>query len=354
MDKEFAKIIIKLKQEMESHKVHIAFFGQPGAGKSSLINKIVGRKVMRTGAETDVTKKAETVEHNSAIYVDLPGYGTERFPAEKYFQTFDPLQYDLFICVFSGKFHATDCEFFRELQTRGKRCIFVRNKLDTLHEPNKTLTELQNIVTHDVQKQVGLAVKVCFTSCNHKKYSMQENGIPELVDNIFAELLPAKQYSFILSAKAHTLDHLHQKKIACEKSLVYYAGLAAASGFNPIPLADIALDFGIINKMYSKIRSIFSIDEQTLTSYKIPRNLSASLVKSFSKEGITILLKQYSGRIASKSFSKYIPFVGPLIAGGAGFAMIKYAGTEYIEECFTIGTIVLEEELAKHKIELNL
>lgn len=353
MDKEFAEIILKLKQEIESRKVRIAFFGQPGAGKSSLINKIIGRKVMRTGAETDVTKKAETIEHNSAIYVDLPGYGTDCFPATTYFQTFDPLQYDLFICVFSGKFQAADSEFFRALHTIGKRCIFVRNKLDTMHEPHKTLAELQVIVTNDLQKQVGQAVKVCFTSCNHKKYPLN-NGIPELIDNIFSELLPAKQYSFILSAQAHTLKHLEQKKTACEENLIYYAGLAAANGINPIPFADIALDFGIVNKMYAKIRSIFNIDQATLTNYNIPRNLSASLLKSFSKEGIIILLKKYSGRIANKSFSKYIPFIGPIIAGGTGFAMVKYAGSEYIEECYAIGKIVLEEELSKHEIKLNL
>ena len=85
----------------DNKKVKIAFFGQPGAGKSSLINELVGKKVAATGNGTDTTQIAQIIEYNEVVFVDLPGYGTCEFPANQYFTQFNPLQYDLFICVFS-------------------------------------------------------------------------------------------------------------------------------------------------------------------------------------------------------------------------------------------------------------
>jgi len=93
--------------------VSIALFGQPGAGKSSLINKIVGKKLADVGVETDKTVDASSYEVNGLRFVDLPGYGTKNFPKENYFDRFNINQFDLFLCVISGKLHQADTEFFK-------------------------------------------------------------------------------------------------------------------------------------------------------------------------------------------------------------------------------------------------
>ena len=58
---EAEKIRRKLDEE-NSTTVSVALFGQPGAGKSSLINKIVGKKVAEVGVETDKTVEAASYE----------------------------------------------------------------------------------------------------------------------------------------------------------------------------------------------------------------------------------------------------------------------------------------------------
>lgn len=101
IENEAEQILRKLEEEL-STKVSIALFGQPGAGKSSLINKILGKKVAEVGVETDKTIEEASYEANGLKFVDLPGYGTKNFPKDTYFQRFNIQQFDLFLCVTSG------------------------------------------------------------------------------------------------------------------------------------------------------------------------------------------------------------------------------------------------------------
>ncbi|MBF0528843.1 MAG: 50S ribosome-binding GTPase [Deltaproteobacteria bacterium] len=46
----------------EKNPLKVALFGQPGSGKSSIINKLVGAEVAKTGPKTDVTQQADIVQ----------------------------------------------------------------------------------------------------------------------------------------------------------------------------------------------------------------------------------------------------------------------------------------------------
>jgi len=156
----------KLKSE-QGKKLKVALFGQPGAGKSSLINKLVGADVVPVGVSTDKTTEAEVVEWGDLLLVDLPGYGTTKFPENKYFDEFKIEDFDIYLCVFSGKFHGADTRFFKELRGKGKVCVFVRNNHDTIWEAGKETKELEQDIKLDVEKQVESKENVIFTSCRN-------------------------------------------------------------------------------------------------------------------------------------------------------------------------------------------
>ncbi len=154
-------------EKMNEAIVNIALFGQPGSGKSSLINKICGfkndeKEAAVVGVETDKTVELAWHEAKGLRFADLPGYGTKNFPKDSYFQKFDIGQFDLFLCVTSGKFHQADTEFFQELKQRGKVCIFVVNKHDELWEDDATIEELEQRKRDDIAKQIGQRVDVLF------------------------------------------------------------------------------------------------------------------------------------------------------------------------------------------------
>ena len=101
-----------LNQTPSANRTHIGIFVKRNAGKSSLINAVCGREAVKTGELMEPTTDAVVVENGDVTFIDLPGYGTDGFPEEAFLERFRPFQYDLFLCIFSGKLTEADTEFF--------------------------------------------------------------------------------------------------------------------------------------------------------------------------------------------------------------------------------------------------
>jgi len=86
--REEAERIKKKLEESINLKVRLALFGQPGSGKSSIINKLVGKPVATVDVTTDVTQELKEFEWNGVILGDLPGYDTAKFPRKTYLEQF--------------------------------------------------------------------------------------------------------------------------------------------------------------------------------------------------------------------------------------------------------------------------
>jgi len=334
----------RLRKQIEAEqrdKLKIALFGQPGAGKSSLINRIVGQNVAKTGAGTDITVEAQVIDYEDLLIVDLPGYGTSKFPPNEWFREFSPMDYDLFLCVFSGKFHEADTSFFQQLKNSGKVCLFVRNKHDDLWQDGKEVHEIEQEIKQDVEKQVGSEQLVYFVSCR------KQTGLEQLVDGIQNALDPVKKEKYVRSAKAYTAKHLQDKKEACDKLVYTHAGLAAANGLNPIIGLDIGVDISIIINLFAKIRAAYGLSDakiNNLGSNILP--LGKKVIDFASKEGVALLLKRYAATEATKEIAKWIPIVGQAIAASAGFAMTLSIGKSYLNDCHTLATQILDQEMA--------
>ena len=339
---EAKSVFQRLKTEDEA-KVRIALFGQPGAGKSSLINAITGQPLAPEGVTTDTTKEAVHYEWHSLYLVDLPGYGTKGFPRESYFTKFDVLSFDVFICCFDGKLRDTDVDFFLELKRRGKPCVFVRNKVDALFQRGVTVQELKKKLSEEVAGTIGKDATLLFTSCK------TGTGIAGLQDALASCLGEVERERFFRFAKAYTTSFLEKKKKSCEGYIAIAAGASAANGLNPIPGLDISIDAGILVGLFVKIKAAYGISDENLgVKDFLPQVLApiANRLLSFaSKDGLMFVLKKFAGRIATKALVKWVPFVGQLVAASAGFAITMAAGKDYLKDCHQIAEYILDHEM---------
>lgn len=336
----------QLEEENNKH-VNVALFGQPGAGKSSIINKLVGEKVAEVGVVTDTTKELKKYEWKGLILGDLPGYDTKAFPKANFFEKFKIPMFDLFLCVFDGKFHQPDSEFFSELVNINKTCIFIRNKRDNIYEDGKETQTLENEIKVDVQKHIKAEPTLIFTS-------VRDNyGFDELQKSIFYNLDDAKREKWARNAKAYSQEFLDKKKAACEKYIATAAGLSSVNALNPVPGVDITVDLGILIVLFKQIREAYGLTDEKLTMYEKVAGGVAPLAKNIlawsTREGIIILLKRVAGRATVKQCMKYVPIVGQIIAASIGFAIVMYAGNTFLDECHEIATNLLRAELGEKR-----
>lgn len=331
-------------QREKNQKIKICLFGQPGAGKSSLINELAGQRVAHVSQATDTTREAQIVECPDVIYVDLPGYDTSQFPENAFFSTFNPLQYDLFLCVFAGKLHQADVDFFGKIARTGRVCLFVRNKADGLYDPTCSREDLERKIIADVHSLVGPREQVVFTSCRRNKPATQR-GIPEL-ERAMGNLLPDAQRSrFFRHAKAYTEEALDRKRKTAEKSLKRFLVLAAANGLNPVIGMDAAIDSQILKSLYKAIREAFGVSEKEV----LPAGPASQVVKKLAEgvtgervtKGLTYLLKK---RATGKA-AKLIPVVGGVTVMGFNAGSLYFLGEKYIDQCYDYALERLQAEI---------
>jgi GTP-binding protein EngB required for normal cell division len=134
----------------------VAVLGQPGAGKSSMLRKVSeGRMVPPpvVGTQTDATDWSRDVGAcllggwDCLEVADVPGYDTERHPADVMAAEFPFEGFDAFVLMLRGKVRAADEAMYRRLVATGKPVQVVRSGADGLDAEETVLAAL-DIAVH--------------------------------------------------------------------------------------------------------------------------------------------------------------------------------------------------------------
>ena len=141
---EFVLSAVSPKNFIQDGRPQVAFAGRSNVGKSSVINRLLGRKnFARVGAAPGKTVHVNYFDIDGAFYlVDLPGYGYAKVSKaerdrwgrlmEDYFARPDLLTLGGMIVDSRHKPTADDCTMFRWFKDTGCPLVIVANKLDKL------------------------------------------------------------------------------------------------------------------------------------------------------------------------------------------------------------------------------
>lgn len=347
---EFRNILEKIKRDQGTH-TKIAVVGQPGAGKSSIINALIGHKVARTGQGTDITRKALRYRYEFLEIVDLPGYGTTMFPLSEWKEKFKIHQYDIIFFVFSGKLTRDDCDLFESVADYNKLghkrpLLLIRNHCSDLasHEDREA-------IRRDIYAKLpeGLVGELYFVDCRY------QNGIDKVRNEILNDKYKDIWQSRIIKEFNKARDEfLRTRKSKAMDSLSTYTKLACANGVNPFFGADIAADVAIYFKMFAAIKEDFDIEDNELEGRYCAYPLARKLLELMTKNGVILLLKSFGGKQVIKSVGKYIPFVGQAAAAVLGYTFAEDAGKSYIKDCATLAWQIMNAEIANYKLYSDL
>ncbi|WP_035672166.1 GTPase [Flavobacterium sp. 83] len=353
-----------LKKEYAAIKnatVNIAISGQSGAGKSSLINAIVGRKVAEVGI-TETTLDIKKYTSNGIHFSDLPGCGTEKFPVKTYLEHCNLENFDAVIVVTANRFYENDIWLIKEMIKIGRPVYVVRTKIDESiangkHDANLSEYEVFEKVKNDIKSNVGnIQIKGIYLTSSREPLKMD---LSKLLIDIEQNLTGIKKQRFIADVAPLNEKILAEKNAIAKKAVSYGAYTAAANGINPIPGLDISLDIAILITMSKSIQNIYGLDEKSIDelSKRMGNNANFTVLKAkagqyatkfIAKEGIIILLKRLSVNIGSKEVLKYIPFVGQIAAAGIGYKMTDSFGSDLIDESESL----VREILIKSEAEI--
>ncbi len=337
----------KFKKDLESFKnakIKCGIIGRSGTGKSSLINAIAGEEVAEVGEIETTMNVNEPISHGGLLFYDLPGCSTSNFPKEKYIEEFNIKDFDCVILVTADRFYEDDLFLIQELIQIKKPVYTVRTKMDisvdsALRRGIKEDETYKTIYNNIKEMLVGYRVQgIYLTSSNYPT----EYDLSKLLEDIYSSLNNFKKERFIADINITSEKILSEKRKIADTIVSRYSALAAGNGLNPIPGLDIGVDVTLMIAMSKQVQNIYGIDAKqqeysmTFLDKKNAKLIATKVLQYTSryggKEAIMILLKKLGTTLAAKTASKWVPFVGPIIAAGIGFKMTSWIGNDMIKD----------------------
>jgi GTPase Era involved in 16S rRNA processing len=132
-----------------NEKEHFLFVGNPGVGKSALVNALVGKKVFASGLSvgTGLTTFLQTYEEKDKIYIDTPGLAD----LEKKKQAAEEIEKAL---KMGGKYRLFFVFNLNQLRIMEQDLVTMELVLDAIQSPKKEFNIIINNVDEDEREEL--------------------------------------------------------------------------------------------------------------------------------------------------------------------------------------------------------
>ncbi|XP_077192983.1 interferon-inducible GTPase 5-like [Paroedura picta] len=321
----------------------VAVVGEPGSGKSSFVNSMLGKRSGEPGAaETGIqmtTTKAKDYPHPTLPQVtlwDLPGR-EDSFVSHT--DWVDLNRFDFFIIVGYQRFRTIHADLVHEIQTMGKRFYFVWAKTDldveasqrrqpSGYDEEKVLQRIRENCMTSLQDESVIGPQVFLVS----NWDSQRFDFPLLWEKLKSDLLWLKRQAFISRLPSLCEPVLERKKAMMKEKIwlkVLYSGLL---GLLPVPGFSFVTAMFFFVRFRSQCYRVFGLDDLSLTVLaRDVGKLVATLQEVMtSRKLVPVLLWRLPDlfgailMIVEYFWWNRFPLAGSLLSGGCSFFTTHY------------------------------
>ena len=352
--------LINRIDKWKTEQLHIAVIGQAGVGKSSFINAIRNLTAEDIGAANvgvvETTGELKEYPHPSypnLTFWDVPGVGTKRWPMGTYLKDIKFQQYDFYLILTATRFMELDIWLAQEVQKSGKKCFFVRTKIDidvnntkmthpkTFHF-DATIDEIRAYCKEQVMNiveqthELSLKDLPIFLISNAILHS-QDFDFPKLKEKIIEDFPSLKQEAilFVLSGTQKILEH---KKKMLEKRIPKVAILSAIGGLIPIPGLSVVVDMEILKSEVEFYRQQFGLDKTSLMHLDLT-------AEGRGWKAVRDLIQNHidgASEVAESTLAMTVPIIGCLVSAGISYGITYATLHKFLKETAEKGFQLLE------------
>jgi uncharacterized protein len=337
---------LEIQQNLQRGGLTIAVFGTGSAGKTSLINALVGRMVGEVGATMGTTTTGATHKlklkgiDRDILIADTPGIleagdaGTEREREARRLAT----EADLLLFVLDGDLRQSEYKPLVDLITIGKRSIVVLNKIDLLTESDLEIitNNLRDRLTGAIGKNDVIAVCAnprvitldtgerlkpdpdIMPLIKHIAAVVRSEGDDLLADNI---LLQSQRLG---DETRRVIDS--QRKRDAEKIVDRFQWIGAGViAVTPLPVIDVLATAAVNAQMVVEIGKVYGCEINAERGRELALSLAKTLVSlGVVKGAITIVTTALQVSVAGI-------IAGRAIQGVSAAYLTRIAGKSFIE-----------------------
>jgi len=336
----------EIEANLARREIQVVVFGTGSAGKTSLVNGVMGRMVGRVDAPMGTTQVGETYclrlkgLERKILITDTPGIleagvaGTEREQLARELAT----EADLLLFVVDNDLRRSEYEPLRTLAEIGKRSLLVLNKIDMYTEEDKEaiLARLSQRVRGFIAPTVVVAI-----AANPEAAQLENGEIyqPE------ADILPLlRRMAAILRAEGEDLvaDNIllqsmrlgeearklidAQRRRQADKIVDRFQWIGAGVvSVMPLPMVDLLATAAVNAQMVVEIGKIYGCE----LNLERGRELALSLAKTLASLGIVKGAIQLLSTALQLNVATFI--VGRAIQGVTAAYLTRIAGKSFIE-----------------------
>ncbi|MBD2576799.1 GTP-binding protein [Oscillatoria sp. FACHB-1406] len=349
-DRVAQKALLERSREIEASlargELRVAVFGTGSAGKTSLVNSLIGEMVGEVGAPMGTTQNGATYTlelkglDRQILITDTPGIlemgtmGTQREELARQLAA----EADLLLFVVDNDLRSSEYEPLRMLAEIGKRSLLVFNKSDLYSDRDR-----ETILAHlrDRTKSFIGPSDLISVAANPQPAHLETGELvkpePEIIPLIkrLAAVLRAEGEDLVadnillqsqrLGAEARRIID-NQRKRQADKIMTRYQWIGAGViAVTPVPVVDILATAAINAQMVVEIGKVYGVDLDTENGKELALSLGKTLVSLGVVKGAVQLLS------TALQFQVTTYLIGKAIQGVTAAYLTRIAGKSFIE-----------------------